>query len=173
MEKWKDIKGYEGYYQISSYGRVKSLSRKLKNKWGYFTSKEKILKLSVDKQGYNWVKLCKNNLEKSFLVHRLVTKAFLGDSKLVVNHKDFNKSNNNLKNLEYCSQSENVRHYEKSQKRYSKYIGVSYDKSRKKWTAKFKENKKTINLGRFETEEEAYKKTLEYEKTKRLSNRNI
>jgi hypothetical protein len=172
-EIWKDVKGYEGLYQVSNLGRVKSLTRVLKNRWGYYNSKERILKPWLNGAGYVFVKLTKKQEEKTIQLHRLVVKSFLGESDLVVNHKDFNKANNNINNLHYCTQSENVRHYEKSQKRYSKHIGVTYDKNRNKWVAKFKKNKKTIFLGRFETEKQAYERTLIYEKTKRLSNTNI
>lgn len=163
-EKWKDVPGYEGMYQVSDFGRVKSIDRLTKNKWGSFFLKGKILKQYSNKQGYFQVKFCKNRNEKTYFVHRLVLKSFVGDSILVVNHKDFNKSNNNLKNLEYCTHSENVRHFEHSQKRYSKYIGVTYDKNRKKWVSKLKKNRKNIFLGRFETEKEAHEAILNYER---------
>lgn len=155
MEIWKPIPGYENYYQVSNYGNIKSLPRILKNGYATYLSKEKLLTPKKNSTGYLWVKLCIGN-EKSFSVHRLVMLAFIGKSDLIVNHKDLDKTNNKLDNLEYCTIKENVYHYEKSIKRSSKFIGVSYDITRKKWTAKYKKNKKTINLGRFNSEIEAY-----------------
>ena len=76
---------------------------------------------------------------------------------------------NNVDNLEWVTNRENTHHYEKNQNRSSKYIGVSWDKDRSKWTSKIKVNGKTINLGRFENELDAYKKYLNYAKTEGLS----
>ena len=99
MEIWKDIKGYEGLYQVSNLGRVKSL------KFG----KEKILRLIIDKKKYIHVNFWKNKKSKTFLVHRLVAMAFLPNPQNlpVVNHKDENPSNNNVDNLEFCDQKYN------------------------------------------------------------------
>lgn len=93
-EIWKDILGYEGLYQVSNFGRVKSL------KFG----KERILKLTKDKDGYLIVNLYKNNKSKTFKVHRLVAEAFIPnpDNLPQVNHKDEDKSNNIVSNLEWC-----------------------------------------------------------------------
>lgn len=99
-EEWKDIKGYEGHYQVSNLGRVKSL------KYG----KEKILKLGQDKDGYSSVVLSKKSKLSTKKVHRLVLGEFTPYSTLPVNHKDGNKRNNKLNNLEYCTHKENIRH---------------------------------------------------------------
>ena len=103
MEIWKDIKGYEGKYQISNKGRVKSLGN---NK----TKKEKIRDGKIDNRGYKRISLCKNGKEKKYSIHRLVAQAFLPnpDNLPVVNHKDENKLNNNVENLEWCTQEYNV-----------------------------------------------------------------
>lgn len=170
MENWKDVPGYENFYQVSDLGRVKSLSRKLLNRYGFYRTKDKILTPKKNKSGYYFVKFCVGN-HKTFAVHRLVMLTFVGHSDLDVNHKDFDKSNNTLNNLEYCTRKQNVYHFELHAKRYSKYIGVSYDKHRKKWCAKYKLNKKTINLGRFAKEEEAYNAVKKYiDAPERLSN---
>ena len=102
MEIWKDIKGYEGLYQISNKGRVKTLGN---NK----TRKEKIRDGKIDR-GYKRILLCKNGKKKQCLIHRLVAEAFLPnpDNLPVVNHKDENKLNNNVENLEWCTQAYNV-----------------------------------------------------------------
>ena len=107
MEKWKNIKGYEGRYQISTFGRVRSFINNSHQKY----KTPKILQDSVNK-GYHFVRLQKNGQIKNKLVHRLVAEAFLPNpnSKLEVNHKDGNKSNNHVLNLEWATHSENVSH---------------------------------------------------------------
>ena len=91
MEEWRDIKGYEGLYQVSNLGRVRS--------------KRKILKGTPDKDGYLRVALCKNGTRKYFGIHRLVAIAFIynANNYPCVNHKDENKTNNRVKNLEWCT----------------------------------------------------------------------
>lgn len=107
MEVWKDIKGFEKIYQVSNFWNIKSLSRVIKNWKVEFISKEKILKQSFNKW-YKTIKL--NNI--SFLVHRLVAKAFIEnpENKKEVNHKDWNSSNNFLENLEWVTPKENMKH---------------------------------------------------------------
>ena len=103
-EIWKEIKGYEGLYKVSNIGRVKSLGR-----WVYYKNKgkrwqeEKIMKLSLNKRAYQIVGLSKNGV-KLYQVHRLVAEAFIPNPNNLpqVNHKDENKENNVVKNLEYC-----------------------------------------------------------------------
>ena len=110
-EIWKDIRDYEGLYQISNNGNVKSLGR-----WVYYKNKgkrwkkEKILKPSVVKGGYLHVGLHKNGKIKNYLVHRLVAEAFIQNPNNYpqVNHKDENPSNNFVNNLEYCDAKYNV-----------------------------------------------------------------
>ena len=102
MEIWKDIKGYEGLYQVSNKGRVKSLNYRR-------TGKEGILKGKPDKDGYLRVGLCKNKKQKPFYIHRLVAKAFLPNPNNLpeVNHIDENKENNHVENLEWCDRKYN------------------------------------------------------------------
>lgn len=101
-EIWKDIEGYPNY-QVSSMGRVKSLNY---NK----TGKEGILKSTKDKGGYHQVNLCKDGLVKRFLIHRLVASAFLDNPNNLpqVNHRDEDKTNNRVENLEYCNRIYNL-----------------------------------------------------------------
>lgn len=111
-EIWKDIKGYEGLYQISSSGNVKSLDRYIINKNGdkqFFP--EKYLTQGFN-NGYLKVTLSKNNKQKTFRVHILVAKAFIPnpENKSEINHIDGNKSNNRIDNLEWNTRSENELH---------------------------------------------------------------
>jgi hypothetical protein len=126
MEIWKDVIGYEGLYQVSNLGNVKSLS-KVKvssNKKGkyLFTTKDIILKPGNDGAGYLRVCLTKDSKRMTKKVHRLVAESFIGlESIQVVNHIDFNRSNNNVTNLECCSILENNRH-SRINNRYPKLI---------------------------------------------------
>ncbi len=109
MEQWKDIKGYEGRYQISNLGRVKGLPI---NEKFYKRSDEIILKTFVCGSGYQEVILTVNGERKPKLIHRMVAEAFVPnpDGKEEVNHKDGNKFNNECTNLEWVTPSENIRH---------------------------------------------------------------
>lgn len=112
IEEWKGIEGYEGVYQVSSFGRVESLDREIvygdRIRGEYHSRKGVILKPTLS-NGYPTVSLS----GKTHTVHSLVAKTFienLNDNDLVVNHIDYNKENNFYKNLEYISQGDNVRH---------------------------------------------------------------
>ena len=105
IKVWKDITGFEGLYQVNDLGLVKSLAYQ-------GTQRDLILKLTMRKDGYQHVILSKNTNKKSFLVHRLTAIAFIPNpqNKPEINHKDFNKSNNCLNNLEWVSAKENMSH---------------------------------------------------------------
>lgn len=107
-EIWKPVKGYEGLYEVSNLGRVKSL------KYG----REKVLKPGDDNNGYLFVKLYKDGKRKHFKVHRLVAEAFLPNPEGLpeVNHRDEVKTNNVVYNLEFCSRWYNM-HYGTLQER--------------------------------------------------------
>lgn len=101
MEEWRLIKNFS-FYEISDKGKVRSkYCRK---------GKEIILKQATKSNGYKQVTLVKGDKRKSALVHRLVAEAFLGSSDLQVNHKNLNKGDNRLNNLEYVTPSENAYH---------------------------------------------------------------
>ena len=109
-EIWKDIEGYENLYKVSNMGRVKSLERMKWNGRGYQKVPEKILEGYDIGNGYLYVGLYRGGKSKQCLVHRLVATAFLDNSDNLpeVNHKDENKKNNCVENLEWCSKLYNI-----------------------------------------------------------------
>lgn len=119
VEIWKDITGYEGIYQISNYGRVKSLDRYIQyvNGNNIFT-KGKILNGFTKPTGYKSVDLYYNNHRKKFHIHRLVAGAFIENPNNLpeVNHKDEDKSNNCVENLEWCTCAYNINYGTHNQK---------------------------------------------------------
>lgn len=108
QEVWKNIKGYEGLYQVSNYGNVKSCDRYVFAGAGSNHKTQHIKERLLSKKGgakYIQVSLSKNGKTKPFLIHRLVAEAFIPnpDNLPCVNHKDENKHNNNADNLEWCT----------------------------------------------------------------------
>jgi len=116
MEVWKDIPGYEGKYQVSNKGRVKSLSRK--DAKGQ-SLPERILKLQDNGRGYKKVTLWSNGVGKKYFVHYLVAATFIPNpcNYKIVHHIDEDPSNNDVKNLKWCTQSENVKAGSATQRR--------------------------------------------------------
>lgn len=113
IEVWKDIEGFEGHYQVSSFGRVKSMARFRDGRNGAKVPlKEKILAQKTSKGGYKIVGLCKDAKKYHPSVHRLVASAFSvnSENKPTVNHIDGDKTNNNIRNLEWSSHSEQMLH---------------------------------------------------------------
>lgn len=113
---WKPVKGYEGLYEVSNVGIVKSLFRY-----------KKALKPSVTKNGYLTVELFRDKIGKRFLVHRIVAESFIPnpDDLPQVNHKDEDKKNNNVDNLEWCSAKYNMNYGEGAKTRHKK---INYSK---------------------------------------------
>lgn len=118
QEIWKDIKGYEGLYQISNLGNVKSLERHTKTKNNItITIPNKVLKPLDNGSGYLTVHLRKNGKRNVHYIHRLVAETFIGEIKNQdINHKDFNTYNNKLSNLEICSRKENIQYSYKKER---------------------------------------------------------
>lgn len=137
MEIWRDIDGYAGKYQVSNLGRVKSLPKRKGRGVGYAIG-ERILQPSTNSRGYNQVVLCKDGVTKTFAIHKLVATHFIPNLDCLpqVNHKDENKQNNTVDNLEWCTQLYNntygTRVQRAKEKQYrkllvyknGKYIGV-------------------------------------------------
>lgn len=158
-EVWKDIVGYEGIYQISSFGRIKSLSREVFMKGKYpFQSTEKILNPSLNNLGYQIVTLSKEGKGKLHKTHQLVALMFLnhktdGTHKVVIDHIDNNKLNNAVDNLQLISHRKNISKDKKGKT--SQYEGVWYHKDTKKYGSNIQVNGKLYALGYFEKEEDA------------------
>lgn len=133
-EIWKDIQGYEGLYQISNFGHVRSLKRFAKSKsHSKRTVNPRLLKGGLDVDGYHLVSLYKKGKKKTFKVHRLVAKAFIPNPNRYsqVNHKDENKHNNCVNNLEWCNCKYNInygtgisrRNFSNTNGKHSKLVG--------------------------------------------------
>lgn len=131
-KQFKDIPGWEGLYAIAKDGTIWSYPKK--------NHKGRILKQHKMKSGYFYVLFTKNCKSKHLLVHRLIAMAYIPNPKklLCVNHKDFDKQNNAISNLEWCSKGENTRFSHAQKTSTSKYKGVSWNKKRNKWVAQIK-----------------------------------
>lgn len=114
-EVWVDVTGYEGLYQVSNLGRVKSFGATSRQGWQL---KERILKQTVEPKGYAKVGIRKDGKLKTVRVHRLVAEAFIPNPYEFpeVNHKDENKANNRVENLEWCSSKYNCRYGTKAKR---------------------------------------------------------
>ena len=112
-EIWKDIADYEGFYQVSNFGRVKSLSRYAKCRNGNRSVSENILKPQPNGAGYYTVTLCKNGTIVKHLLHRIIAIAFIPNPNNLpcINHKDANRKNNSITNLEWCTHKYNSNYH--------------------------------------------------------------
>jgi hypothetical protein len=158
-EIWKDIPNYDGYYQVSNLGRVKTTSN---NK----TRKERILKLTLNgPEGKKYLAIClsKNSKQKVIKIHQLVAMAFLNHTpcghKIVVDHIDNNRFNNNLSNLQLITNRENSSKNKTGGT--SKYVGVCWNKQKQKWNSEIHIEGKKFLLGQFKNELDAH---LAYQK---------
>ena len=152
MEIWKGINDYPNYF-ISNLGNVKS----------FFREKERILKPAVDGTGYFTLCMSNDKSKGTKKIHQLVAIAFLRHipcgKKLVVNHKNFIKTDNRLENLEIITTRENTN--KKHIKSISKYVGIHWHKKNKKWIARIVVDRKRKYLGSFKKEYDAH---LAYQK---------
>jgi hypothetical protein len=151
-EIWKDIPNFEGMYQVSNLGMVKSLERTKFNCYSQIKVNERILTCNVHRCGYLWIGLSKDNKRTRFYVHRLVMYVFTGKSDLQVDHINGDKKDNRLINLRYVTNRENCTNYHKNK---NTFKGYSYDKRKGKYVAQIYHNKKHKFLGHFNTPEEA------------------
>ena len=148
FEKGGNNESYERYC-VSKKGHVFTIGR---------TSKLKEIAPCKTPKGYLKVWLYKNGKRKMFYIHRLVAQAFLEnpDALPMVNHKDFDKTNNDVDNLEYCTARYNMVYSAIAKKTSSVYLGVTWNKNNKKWQAQYQIGKKKIYIGCFGTQEEAH-----------------
>ena len=157
MEIWKSIEGYEGLYQISNMGRIKSLEKIKNNQYGEFVIPAKFMTPKDNGNGYLALGLTKNKSNSTHKIHRLVAMAFCvnWDKNLQVNHINGIKTDNRIENIELCNNRENCSHKFLSKNKTSKHIGVSICKGTGKWQSHIQLYGKSVGLGRFETEIEA------------------
>ena len=160
-EIWKDVLGYEGIYQVSNLGMIKSLK----------CNKEIILKPVKNYFGYLQVTLSKEKTEKIFKIHRLVAIAFLGQNDFSVNHINSDKTDNRLENLEYVSSRENNSHAWQNRIKTSKYTGVCWHKKSNKWQSSIRINGKLKSLGTFDSELDAHNAYLKALEENNLTNK--
>lgn len=169
---WKDIVGYEGIYQVSNEGEVKSLYRivdrgLLPNR----IQKERILKKSINAQGYYVVNLTKEGKQKVHTVHSLVAMCFIGDrAGLDTNHIDSNRLNNCIDNLEYVSRRENTCH---GKSRKHDFPGITFRVKTKKWTANPVLNGRINELGSFNDKGDAILCVKDFYKQHNILNKYI
>lgn len=140
-EMWKDIPNYEGLYQVSNLGQIRSLDRIVKDttRDRFQKIKGKILKYCDNGKGYKLVYLNKNRKRKNYYVHRLVANVFLENPNNLpeINHLDLNKNNNRIDNLEWCTGIENKRHYQSTD--------IAKERNKIKGKRITEKNKKRIN----------------------------
>ena len=185
VEVWKDVVGFEDYYEVSNTGKVRRKKGKTVYKDGRIARfSQTVLKPSVFKKGYLMVFLSVKSKKKAKSVHRIVAEAFIPnpENKETVNHIDCDKTNNHVSNLEWMTNRENTIHgtenglfmkaattrrkkkqIKKNGDWTSQYVGVSYDNKKGKWLAQITHNWKHIYIGYYNEEEdasEAYQKKL-------------
>ena len=145
VEEWKVIDGYNNNYSISNKGNVKN------------NNTERILKQTINTNGYNILCLCVNGKRKIVKIHRLVALIFIPnpENKPHVDHINNNTLDNNVNNLRWATRSENQHNQKLSKANTSGVKGVSYNKSKKKWVAQIQLDGIAIHIGYFDTIEEA------------------
>ena len=163
-EIWKDVPNYEGYYQASNIGRVRSLDRIVTYSNGYDRFyKGRVIKGNVNKEGYRQVSLSFNGKSRSFMFSQIIAVTFLGHKPnghtLVVDHINGDKSDNRVENLRIATHRANSSTCFRSDRSSfsSEYIGVHWHKKTSKWQSKIKHNGADVHLGYYDTEIEASK----------------
>lgn len=159
MEVWKDVKGYEGLYQVSNIGRVYSLPKE----WIVGNGVRRrhdgiIMRHTISRVGYKMVILVKDGKQKNRSIHQMVAESFLNHVscgyKMVVDHINNDKLDNRVENLRIVTQRSNSSR--RSSEKSSKYVGVHFYKQTGKWRAQIVINKKKHHIGYYESELDAY-----------------
>jgi hypothetical protein len=166
MENWKDVIGYEGQFMISESGKVKSLNRTcIRDNGTKYSIKGKDLTNFISNVGYVRVALRNKGKQIKYSVHRLVADAFVSKEigRDFVNHIDGNRLNNHYSNLEWVSMMENNCHRINKSKTSSQFTGVSFINAKQKYVASICINKKSITIGHFDLEHDAYIARCNYE----------
>lgn len=179
-ELWKDVIEYEGLYQVSSFGNVRTIARYVNSSHRGFIGKrfikQKIMK-PYNYGGYLGVALCKNGRYKQKLLHRLVAEAFIPnpDNLPCVNHKDENRQNNRVKNLEWCTHKYNNNYGNRNDKISNSRKGMKFSDEHKKNLSiagkkrvndEFREKMRQVHIGRRLTDEHKKKISEGMKKTK-------
>lgn len=162
MEIWKDVVGFEGHYMVSNTGKLKSVK----------FNKERILKnLEVGPNGYVRIELTINGVVKRKYFHRVIAFAFIDvdPDRTYVNHKDGNKLNNHIDNLEWVNKRENSCHARILKGKGCESVGVHRYKNR--FVSSITFDKKYRIIGRFKTAEEAHQARVNFEKENGIKNK--
>jgi len=158
MEQWKPVKGYEKYYEISTSGRIRSLTRDKRGRNVFYKLKGKELKPFKSKKGYLYINLSKDGIKKKYLIHTLVWDNF-GDKdrkqlNLKVDHIDDSKINNNIKNLQLLTNRQNIS--KSATPRRKSGLPTCVYKSKNRHRARCQINGVAVDLGTYGTPEEAH-----------------
>jgi hypothetical protein len=168
-EIWLPVRGYKGFYEVSSFGLVRSVTRKVKrSRGGLQLLKGRVLKSCLVK-GYKTVVLSKLGKTKRFYVHDLVAQSYIPKPKgLVIDHINRNCIDNRISNLRYCTYRENANNT--SRDNVTGFVGVSLNDDRysKRYRSRIRVNGKMVELGSYKTPEEASRAYLT--KKKELEN---
>jgi len=175
VEIWKDIIDYEGYYEISNLGNIRSKEKTIINKNGFSRKLPlKYLKLNIGSKGYLGLGLSKNNKVHYFELHRLLAIHFIEKNNIdfnIVNHIDGDILNNNLDNLEWTTLRENTTHGILKNSHTSKYTNVYKIINSKKWYACVELNNKSCHLGSFDNEIDANNAVIKFKKENNIINK--
>ena len=167
-EIWKDIEGYEGLYQVSNYGNVRSLN---------YANRGFVKKLvpKISNRGYQWVELAQNGKRRQITIHRIVATAFINNPNNypVVNHKDENKTNNNVENLEWCTRSYNVKYsMERHPERFTNFLSGHKGNRKKRDFYKLKSKYANTHINQLDLNGEFVKQWFNFAELKHVMNYN-